>query len=87
MSRTNKTVSFNTTDEQDLRRLEHAEQINPLSGKKQNFSKYVKKLIDEDLERKNGANNNEVTNSNKPHAEHKTLPETIHNKHPQGSFL
>ena len=87
MSRMNKTVSFNTTDEQDVRRLEHAEQINPLSGKKQNFSKYVKKLIDEDIEKKNGANNNEVTNSKKPHVNPDKDFYTMEIKEAQGSFL
>lgn len=55
--RTNKTVSFNQEDEDDVRRLEYAEQINPLSGKKQNFSKFVKRLIDDEMERNNGSNN------------------------------
>lgn len=65
-SRTNKTVSFTTKDKDDVRRLEHAEQINPLSNKKQNFSKYVKQLIDEDIERKGGNSNNKSVNA-KPH--------------------
>jgi len=44
-------VSFNTKDEHDLALLNHAEQKNPLTGKAQNFSKYVKRLIEEDMKR------------------------------------
>lgn len=49
MSRKNKTISFNELDPNDLSLLNHAEQINPLTGKEQNFSKYVKRLIEEDM--------------------------------------
>lgn len=49
--RKNKPVSFNTKDEHDLALLNHAEQINPLTGKSRNFSKYVKRLIEEDMNR------------------------------------
>lgn len=49
--RKNKPVSFNTKDEHDLALLNHAEQINPLTGKARNFSKYVKRLIEEDMNR------------------------------------
>ncbi|MFJ7699965.1 hypothetical protein [Lysinibacillus fusiformis] len=49
--RKNKPVSFNTNDEHDLALLQHAEQINPLTGKPRNFSKYVKRLIEEDMKR------------------------------------
>lgn len=49
--RKNKPVSFNTKDENDLALLNHAEQINPLTGKARNFSKYVKRLIEEDMNR------------------------------------
>lgn len=49
MSRKNKPVSFNLTDEFDLKLLEHAEMPNPLNGKARNFSKYVKRLIEEDM--------------------------------------
>lgn len=48
-SRKNKPVSFNLKDEFDLKLLEHAELINPLTGKARNFSKYVKRLIEEDM--------------------------------------
>lgn len=51
MSRKNKTVSFNIADPYDLELFNHAEKINPLNGKIQNFSKYVKKLIEEDIKR------------------------------------
>lgn len=53
--RKNKPVSFNTTDEHDLALLQHAEQINPLTNKSRNFSKYVKKLIEEDMKRGSGS--------------------------------
>ncbi|MFT9816275.1 hypothetical protein [Lysinibacillus sp. NPDC056185] len=49
--RKNKPVSFNITDEHDLALLKHAEQINPLTEKPRNFSKYVKRLIEEDMKR------------------------------------
>ena len=47
--RKNKTMSFNVSDPHELELLTHAEQINPLTGKAQNFSKYVKRLIEEDI--------------------------------------
>lgn len=49
--RKNKPVSFNINDEHDLALLQHAEQTNPLTGKPRNFSKYVKRLIEEDMKR------------------------------------
>lgn len=55
--RKNKPVSFNIRDEHDTALLKHAEQINPLTGKPRNFSKYVKKLIEEDMQR---GNRNEI---------------------------
>ena len=47
--RCNKTVSFNLSDPDDLELFNHAIKINPLTGKSQNFSKYVKRLIDNDI--------------------------------------
>lgn len=47
--RQNKSISFNMLDPYDVGLLEHAERINPLSGKKQNFSSYVKRLIADDI--------------------------------------
>ena len=49
MSRCNKTVSFNLSDPDDLALFNHAIKINPLTGKSQNFSKYVKRLIENDI--------------------------------------
>ncbi|MCR8855308.1 hypothetical protein [Lysinibacillus fusiformis] len=49
--RKNKPVSFNINDEHDLALLNHAEQTNTLTGKPRNFSKYVKRLIEEDMKR------------------------------------
>lgn len=58
-SRKNKGVSFNTDDPEEVELLEYAERINPLTGKPQNFSKYVKKLIrEEKLRNENKGNNN-----------------------------
>lgn len=51
MSRVNKSVSFNTEDELDAKLLVQAERPNSITGKKQNFSKYVKRLIEEDIAR------------------------------------
>jgi len=51
MSRINKSVSFNTEDELDVVLLDHAERPNNITGKKRNFSKYVKRLIEEDMKR------------------------------------
>ena len=47
--RCNKTVSFNLSDPDDLELFNHALKINDLTGKPQNFSKYVKRLIDNDV--------------------------------------
>ena len=47
--RCNKTVSFNLSDPDDLELFNHALKINDLTGKPQNFSKYVKRLIDNDI--------------------------------------
>ncbi|MDC6267014.1 hypothetical protein [Lysinibacillus fusiformis] len=49
--RKNKPVSFNISDEHDFALLNHAEQTNPLTGKPRNVSKYVKRLIEEDMKR------------------------------------
>ena len=50
--RCNKTISFNLSDQDDLALFNHAIKINPLTGKPQNFSKYVKRLIDNDMKGK-----------------------------------
>lgn len=54
-----KPVSFNLLDPEEKELLDHAEKINPLTGEKQNFSKYVRNLIKEDMRRGNqqGGNN------------------------------
>ncbi|MEK3975486.1 hypothetical protein [Psychrobacillus sp. FSL K6-1267] len=46
--RTTKSVSFNLVDEFDMKLLGHAEKLNSY-GKKRNFSKYVKRLIEKDM--------------------------------------
>ena len=54
-----KPVSFNKKDPHELALLEYAERINPLTGEKQNFSKYVRRLIEEDMKREQqGGKNN-----------------------------
>ncbi|MGE7596945.1 hypothetical protein [Lysinibacillus fusiformis] len=49
--RKNKPVRFNISDEHDFALLNHAEQTNLLTGKPRNVSKYVKRLIEEDMKR------------------------------------
>ncbi len=83
MSRTNKTVSFNTTDEFDLKLLEHAEQVNPLSNRKRNFSKYVKRLIEEDMK----GGDQQKFEDGKPHVNPDKSFYTLEIKQAQGSFL
>lgn len=69
--RKNNSVSFNLLDPEEVEWLEHAEQVNPLTGRKRNFSKYVKRLIRDDFERnKRPASNNNANNHliiNSPH--------------------
>lgn len=48
-SRKNNSVSFNLLDDFELQLLTHAEKVNPRTNKKRNFSKYVKRLIEEDM--------------------------------------
>lgn len=48
-----KPVYFSLQDEFDIKLLAHAEKINPVTNKPQNFSKYVRRLIEEDMNRKN----------------------------------
>ena len=44
---------FSLKDELDVELLAHAERVNPLTNKPRNFSRYVKKLIEEDIKREN----------------------------------
>lgn len=44
-----KPVYFSLQDEFDLELLAHAEKVSPLTNKPQNFSKYVRRLIAEDM--------------------------------------
>lgn len=64
--RKNKPVSFNLKDEHDTALLNHAEQINPLTGKPRNFSKYVKKLIEDDMNRGKDSSNGVRVDLNEP---------------------
>ena len=57
-NRKNKPVYFSKIDPLDVELLAHAEKINPLTGKPQNFSKYVKRLIEEDMKRGQQTGNN-----------------------------
>ena len=83
-NRKNKPVSFNLKDELDLELLVHAEMINPLTGKARNFSKYVKRLIEEDM--KGGDFNNKKENV-KSHVSTDKDFYTIEIKEAQQSFL
>ncbi|MBC9702367.1 MAG: hypothetical protein H9W83_07490 [Leuconostoc sp.] len=56
-NRKNKPVYFSKIDPLDVTLLEHAEKINPLTGKPQNFSKYVKRLIEDDMKREQHGGN------------------------------
>ena len=59
-----KPVSFNLLDPEEKELYEYAMQENPLTGKPQNFSKYVRRLIAEDKRRKErGSNDNNSNNS------------------------
>lgn len=83
-NRKNKPVSFNLTDEFDLKLLDHAEQVNPLSNKKRNFSKYVKRLIEEDMK---GDSRDSKTVDVKSHVNPDKDFYTMEVKQAQGSFL
>lgn len=61
-SRETKSVYFGLTDSFDVELLNHAKQINPLTGKERNFSRYIKRLIEEDMKRaKYGGSNSNGT--------------------------
>jgi hypothetical protein len=54
--RKNRTVYFSKIDPEEVLLLDHAEKINTLTGRKRNFSKYIKKLIADDLKREQYGN-------------------------------
>lgn len=83
--RKNKPVSFNTKDEHDIALLNHAEQINPLTGKPRNFSKYVKKLIEDDMNR--GSGNGIRIDLNEPVLQENDESYSIEVKEAMNSFL
>ena len=57
--RETKSVYFSLLEPFDIELLNHAKQINPITGKERNFSKYVRRLIEEDMKREQqGGNNN-----------------------------
>lgn len=57
--RETKSVYFSLLEPFDVELLNHAKQINPITGKERNFSKYVRRLIEEDMKREQrGYNNN-----------------------------
>lgn len=82
--RKNKPVSFSTTDQHELALLKHAEQINPLTEKPRNFSKYVKRLIEEDMKR--GAGSEIRIDRNEPII-HEEESYSIETKEAMGSFI
>jgi hypothetical protein len=58
-TRETKSVYFSLLEPYDVELLNHAKQINPITGKERNFSKYVRRLIEEDMRReRQGGNNN-----------------------------
>lgn len=57
--RETKSVYFSLLEPYDVELLNHAKQINPLSGKERNFSKYVRRLIEEDMKREQQGGNNQ----------------------------
>ena len=82
---------LNEEDPEDIELLEHAEEINPRTGKPQNFSKYVKRLIREEIQRKKfqqqGGNNNnsDLTIIDVPNDDDETY--TLEVKNAMSSFL
>ena len=57
-TRATRSVYFSLLEPEDVELLEFAERKNPITDKKRNFSKYVRKLIEEDMRReKQGGNN------------------------------
>ena len=83
-NRRNKPVSFNLKDEFDLELLAHAEMKNPLTGKARNFSKYVKRLIEEDMK---GGNRDDKSSDVKSHVNPDKDFYTMEIKQAQSSFL
>lgn len=61
-----KPVYFSLQDEFDLKLLAHAEKINPVTNKPQNFSKYVRRLIEEDMNKRSTGGVNMLTEDNEP---------------------
>lgn len=58
--RETKSVYFSLLEPFDVELLNHAKQINPITGKERNFSKYVRRLIEEDMKREQrGYNGND----------------------------
>lgn len=53
MSRKVKSISFDLDDEYEIELLHHAEMINQKNGKARHFSRYIKQLIMDDLNRMN----------------------------------
>lgn len=47
--RTTKSVYFSLLEPEDVKLLNHAMQTNPITNKSRNFSKYVRKLIEDDM--------------------------------------
>lgn len=47
--RVTKSVYFSLLEPEDVALLEHAIQMNPITNKSRNFSKYVRRLIENDM--------------------------------------
>ncbi|MFJ8459196.1 hypothetical protein ACIQ57_08695 [Lysinibacillus xylanilyticus] len=81
--RKNKPVSFNITEQHELALLKHAEKITPLT-EKGNFSKFVKRLIEEDMKRGSG---NEIRIDRNEPIMHEEESYSIETKEAMNSFI
>lgn len=79
-----KPVSFNITDQHELALLKHAEKITPPTEKKGNFSKCVKRLIEEDMKRGSG---NEIRIDRNEPIMHEEESYSIETKEAMNSFI
>ncbi|WP_374966483.1 hypothetical protein [Lysinibacillus sp. RS5] len=79
-----KPVSFNITDQHELALLKNAEKITTLTEKIGNFSKCVKRLIEEDVKRGSG---NEIRIDRNEPIMHEEESYSIETKEAMNSFI
>lgn len=78
--RETKSVYFSLLEPYDVELLIHAKQINPITGKERNFSRYVRKLIEEDMRRiKEGYTRHLHTTDTRTYVENEGYTEEIKN--------